>query len=59
MAKIESNTVKVWSEEVNKSVAMRFDLNNLAESNRFNKAGLPASSFRADNWKVKNVENKG
>jgi len=43
----------VSAKEVKKPVAVRFAWDNIAEPNLFNKAGLPASSFRTDNWPVK------
>lgn len=52
-AKIEGNSVKVWSKEVKKPVAVRFAWDNIAEPNLFNKEGLPASAFRTDNWEIK------
>jgi sialate O-acetylesterase len=49
---IEGNTIEVWSEEVAKPVAVRFAWKNVPVPNLFNKAGLPASPFRTDNWLV-------
>ncbi|TKG96920.1 sialate O-acetylesterase [Puteibacter caeruleilacunae] len=51
-AKIIGNTVKVWNKKVKQPVAVRFAWDNIAEPNLFNKAGLPASCFRTDNWHV-------
>ena len=51
-AKIVGSTVKVWSNNIKKPVAVRFAWDNIAEPNLFNKAGLPASAFRTDNWKI-------
>jgi sialate O-acetylesterase len=47
-AKIEGNTVVVQAKEVKNPTAVRFAWSNTAEPNLFNKAGLPASSFRTD-----------
>jgi len=52
-AKIEGKTVVVSAKGVKNPVAVRFAWDNIAEPNLFNKAGLPASSFRTDNWPVK------
>jgi sialate O-acetylesterase len=52
-AKIDGHTVVVSSRKVKKPVAVRFAWSNTAEPNLFNKEGLPASSFRTDNWPVK------
>lgn len=42
--------VIVWSDEVAQPVAVRFCFKDYADCNLFNYAGLPASSFRTDNW---------
>ena len=49
-AKIEGNTVVVQAKSVKKPVAVRYEWNNAVEPGLFNKAGLPASSFRTDKW---------
>jgi sialate O-acetylesterase len=51
-AKIAGNTVVVWAKSVKKPVAVRYGWHNTAEPSLFNKAGLPASSFRTDTWPV-------
>jgi sialate O-acetylesterase len=51
-AKIEGNTVVVWSEEVKSPKAVRFAWRNIPAPNLYNGAGLPASPFRTDNWKL-------
>ena len=55
-AKIEGNTVVVWSDTINNPVAVRYAwANNPEGANLYNKEGLPASSFRTDHWtKVSN-----
>jgi sialate O-acetylesterase len=50
-AKIKANEVVVWSDAVPHPVAVRFAWRNVPNPNLFNKAGLPASPFRTDNWK--------
>lgn len=48
-AKIEGNTVVVWSDEVDKPVAVRYAwADNPEGANLYNKEGLPASPFRTD-----------
>jgi sialate O-acetylesterase len=51
-AKIEGDTVVVWSESVARPVAVRFGWHQEAEPNLTNKEGLPASPFRTDNWHI-------
>ena len=52
-ARVEGNTVIVSSPKVQHPAAVRFAFTNTAEPNLFNKAGLPASAFRTDDWEVK------
>ncbi len=40
----------VWSEEVPEPVAVRYAFKNCIEGTLFNTFGLPASSFRTDDW---------
>ncbi len=49
-AKIDGETVVVWSKEVKEPVAVRFAFSNNALPNLFNKAELPASAFKTDDW---------
>ena len=49
-AKIKGEIVEVWSREVKEPVAVRFAFTNSALPNLFNKAGLPASAFKTDDW---------
>ncbi len=49
-AKIKGETVEVWSKEVKKPAAVRFAFTDTALPNLFNKAGLPASAFKTDDW---------
>ncbi len=51
-ARIEGNTVRVWNSKILNPLAVRFAWDNCAEPNLFNQAGLPASCFRTDNWKI-------
>jgi sialate O-acetylesterase len=51
-AVIDDGTVVVKSDKVKKPVAVRYAFYNTDEPNLFNKEGLPASSFRTDNWKI-------
>ena len=49
-ATIDGKTIIVSSEDVKKPAAVRYAWSNTAEPNLANKEGLPASSFRTDNW---------
>ncbi len=49
-ARIDSETVVVSSKEVAKPVAVRYAWADNPECNLYNKAGLPASPFRTDDW---------
>ena len=49
-AKIDGDSVVVWSEVVGKPVAVRCAWHMLAEPQLVNKEGLPASPFRTDKW---------
>ncbi|WP_461533162.1 sialate O-acetylesterase [Sinomicrobium sp.] len=49
-AKITRGKLVVWSKEVPEPVAVRYGWSNYLVGSLFNLAGLPASSFRTDNW---------
>ncbi len=49
-ATIENMTVVVSSDTVAKPVAVRYAFDNTGVPSLFNKEGLPASSFRTDEW---------
>ncbi len=49
-ATIEGNSILVWSEAVPEPSAVRFAWRNVPLPNLYNKAALPASPFRTDNW---------
>ncbi|MDA0750613.1 MAG: sialate O-acetylesterase [Verrucomicrobia bacterium] len=49
-ARIEGNTVVVWSEDIASPVAVRFGFSNTSIPNLFSKDGLPVNLFRTDNW---------
>jgi sialate O-acetylesterase len=49
-AVIEGDTVVVTSDQVSKPVAVRYGWKNFPVCNLFNKAGLPASPFRTDDF---------
>ena len=57
-AEIDGDTVVVSSPDVAKPVAVRFGWDQNAEPNLFNKAGLPASPFRTDDWPLTSVGKK-
>lgn len=48
--KDKNKSITVWSEQVPQPVAVRYAFKNWAEASLFNTYGLPASSFRTDNW---------
>lgn len=50
-AVIEKNTVVVSSPQIKSPAAVRFAFTNTDSSNLYNKAGLPATSFRTDETK--------
>lgn len=53
-AVIKANTVIIKNKLVKKPVAVRYAWrNNPTQADLYNKEGLPASSFRTDNWKLK------
>ncbi len=50
-AKIDGESVLVWSEQVPAPVAVRYGwANNPDDANLYNREGLPASPFRTDEW---------
>jgi sialate O-acetylesterase len=49
-AKIDGNSVVVWSDAVKNPVAVRYAWANNPECNLYNKEGIPASPFRTDDW---------
>lgn len=51
-AVIDNNTVVVSAAGVPKPAAVRYAFTNWAQPNLFNKEGLPASSFRTDDWPI-------
>lgn len=51
-AYIRDSTVVVYNSKVRHPVAVRMGFSNTAIPNLFNKAGLPASPFRTDDWPV-------
>ncbi len=58
-AEIRGKKVVVRSDEVAEPVAVRYGwLDNPAEGNLFNGAGLPASPFRSDGWRLTTEGNR-
>jgi sialate O-acetylesterase len=50
-ARIKGNKLIVWSDQVDKPVAVRYAwADNPSGANLYNREGLPASPFRTDNW---------
>ena len=52
--KADSNSIVVWSDGVKKPVAVRYAFRNDSQGCLYNRAGLPASSFRTDSWPLFN-----
>lgn len=52
VGKIENNQLVVTCDAVPEPAAVRYAFSNLGVGNLINEAGLPASSFRTDNWPV-------
>lgn len=52
---IEGNEVIVYSDEVSKPEAVRYNWADFAEGNLYNKDGFPASPFRTDDWAGKTI----
>ncbi|MBD1424189.1 sialate O-acetylesterase [Sphingobacterium arenae] len=50
VANIQKGSLTVYSEVVSKPVAVRYAWKSYADGSLFNVFGLPASSFRTDNW---------
>jgi sialate O-acetylesterase len=55
-ARIEDDTVVVWSDAVRDPIAVRYAWGSDPENNLVNEAGLPASPFRTDNWQVSSTQ---
>ncbi len=49
--KISGNRLVVYSPNVKQPVAVRYAWGNAEQATLFNAAGLPASTFRTDNWR--------
>ncbi|WP_254712462.1 hypothetical protein [Polaribacter pectinis] len=43
-------SLTVWSDKVQEPIAVRYAFKNCVEGTLYNVEGLPASSFRTDNW---------
>ncbi len=57
-ARIEGDSVIVWSDDVTNPVAVRYAWQDYPTCNLFNKDGLPASSFRTDDWPGLTINNE-
>jgi sialate O-acetylesterase len=55
-AEIQNDKIVVTSDQVEKPVAVRFGWANFPVVNLWNKAGLPASPFRTDDWARPNAK---
>jgi len=52
LVKVAGNTLLFSSSKVKKPEAVRYAFSNTSEATLFNGAGLPASSFRSDEWDI-------
>ena len=50
IAKVEGDQIVVWSDQVEKPVAVRFGWHKNPVVNLWNKDGLPATPFRTDDF---------
>ena len=57
-AKIDGDSVVVWSDKVPKPVAVRYGWANNPNTNLYNKAGLPTSPFRTDDFPAATLNGK-
>lgn len=57
-AKIEGDTVLVYSEDVPRPVAVRYAWADDPQNSLYNREGLPASPFRTDDWKPDTFDNR-
>jgi sialate O-acetylesterase len=51
-ASVSGEKLWVWHDSIMKPQAVRYAFRNTSEASLFNQAGLPASSFRTDDWPV-------
>ena len=49
-AVIKDTVLEVWSSKVKNPISVRYCWKNYAKGSLYNNAGLPASSFRTDDW---------
>ncbi|MEP0368010.1 MAG: sialate O-acetylesterase [Cyclobacteriaceae bacterium] len=53
--KVRRKSVQVWSDKVNKPIAIRYAFSNEGPAQLFSTEGLPVSSFRTDDWDPEEV----
>jgi sialate O-acetylesterase len=51
MVRVQGRTLIVSNPEISMPIAVRYAWSNVEEGTLFNREGLPASSFRTDDWK--------
>jgi sialate O-acetylesterase len=51
-ARVEGDKLIVWSKEVKKPVAVRYQFSNAGIGNIAGKDGLPLAPFRTDDWQI-------
>ncbi len=47
---VDKNTVEVWSDSIERPVAVRYAWANNPDCNLYSREGLPATPFRTDDW---------
>ncbi|MEQ8472875.1 MAG: sialate O-acetylesterase [Marinoscillum sp.] len=52
--KVRRKSVQVWSDQVEKPVAIRYAFTNEGPAQLFSNEGIPVSTFRTDNWNPSN-----
>jgi len=57
-AVIGNNNILVSNPDISNPVAVRYAWSDTASATLFNTAGLPASSFRTDDWEIEEVVSK-
>ena len=57
-ATVDGNKVILQNDNVPEPVAVRYSWSNNPDGNLYNSAGLPASPFRTDTWKLTTEDNK-
>lgn len=54
---VDTNTIEVWSDSIDKPAAVRYAWANNPDCNLFSRDGLPTTPFRTDDWPGITVDN--